>query len=380
MGDATTHSRISASSCERWWNCPGSVKACEGIPENRSKYAAEGTVAHALAAKLLLGKGLPDEGDVIEEGEYKIEVTAEMVEAIATYAEAVLTDAKALGVGLKGIKVERELILHTVHPEARGTVDAYISAPFETLVVYDFKYGAGYPIEAVENKQLMYYAIGAILAEKEVTVDGVELVIVQPRTLHKDGPVRRWKVSLDALAAFAKDLAAHARAVERVPAPLATGKWCKWCNAFPVCPAANKRVKESAPRNARPEDLLVSQIVKAMNEAEYIADWVSAVKALAYNMLLTGQQIPGYGLKEGRGTRKWLDEMAVAEQLAEFGDAIYKPKEIKSPAQMEKVVGKDRVEELTEKLKGELKMVKEENAENIKTGAAAVFANVPIME
>ena len=43
------HSELGASSCERWWNCPGSVAASRGMP-NRSSPAAElGTAAHEVA-------------------------------------------------------------------------------------------------------------------------------------------------------------------------------------------------------------------------------------------------------------------------------------------------------------------------------------------
>ena len=34
------HSKIGASSCERFWNCPGSINACEQLPpEETSPYA-----------------------------------------------------------------------------------------------------------------------------------------------------------------------------------------------------------------------------------------------------------------------------------------------------------------------------------------------------
>ena len=40
------HSRLGASKAARWMACPGSVAACEGLPDSSSAYADEGTAAH----------------------------------------------------------------------------------------------------------------------------------------------------------------------------------------------------------------------------------------------------------------------------------------------------------------------------------------------
>ena len=51
------HSLVGASSCERWWNCPGSNALIAKLPTPpNTKYAAEGTVAHALCEDVLKNK------------------------------------------------------------------------------------------------------------------------------------------------------------------------------------------------------------------------------------------------------------------------------------------------------------------------------------
>ena len=40
------HSKLGASASDRWMNCPGSIRASEGVPNAESAYALEGTVAH----------------------------------------------------------------------------------------------------------------------------------------------------------------------------------------------------------------------------------------------------------------------------------------------------------------------------------------------
>lgn len=46
---ATLHAKLSASGSSRWLNCPGSVKAEEGLTDKGSAFAFEGTCAHELA-------------------------------------------------------------------------------------------------------------------------------------------------------------------------------------------------------------------------------------------------------------------------------------------------------------------------------------------
>ena len=45
---AVKHAVLSASSSERWLNCPPSARLCEAYEDKGSDYAAEGTDAHAL--------------------------------------------------------------------------------------------------------------------------------------------------------------------------------------------------------------------------------------------------------------------------------------------------------------------------------------------
>ena len=53
-------SPISASSSERWLNCPPSARLCEAYEDKGSDYAAEGTDAHALCEfRLKQALGIP---------------------------------------------------------------------------------------------------------------------------------------------------------------------------------------------------------------------------------------------------------------------------------------------------------------------------------
>lgn len=49
------HAKICGpSGAHRWMVCPGSERLSQGMPDGSSKYAIEGTAAHALAEQCLL--------------------------------------------------------------------------------------------------------------------------------------------------------------------------------------------------------------------------------------------------------------------------------------------------------------------------------------
>lgn len=81
------HAVLSASSSERWLNCPPSARLCENCDDRGSDYAAEGTDAHTLCEfRLKQALGIPAD-DPIENLTW---YNAEMEEYAAGYAAYVL--------------------------------------------------------------------------------------------------------------------------------------------------------------------------------------------------------------------------------------------------------------------------------------------------
>lgn len=81
---AAKHAVLSASSSERWLNCPPSARLCEAYEDKGSDYAAEGTDAHALCEfRLKQALGIPAD-DPIENLSWYNE---EMEDCAAGYQE-----------------------------------------------------------------------------------------------------------------------------------------------------------------------------------------------------------------------------------------------------------------------------------------------------
>lgn len=386
------HSRIGASSCKRWLNCPGSVSLLATLPERKSSsyYAAEGTVAHELCESLLRF-GLPEVdveddgqlGEIKEADGYEVKITTEMIEGTRLYASTILGEMVSYGLllprpcwasqsdtvknlmknvaKLDHLFVEQHFSIDSIDAELSGTNDACVFVPGQKLLIYDFKYGAGNAVEVEGNEQLMFYALGAV--EKlggfdKINVKSVELVIIQPRCPHSDGPIRRWELTLDELKAFANILREGVQRVRAGSPELKSGSHCKWCDAKTCCAEYRKKVNQGAQMTFAPAvtenepvvltppkacDLTVSQVAEVMKLIPIVEGFIADVQSRATELLNQGVEVPGFKLVYKRANRKWMDEQTV---INTFGDLAVE-KKVKSPAALEKIVGKDKVADLT---------------------------------
>ena len=391
------HSKIGASSAKRWLNCPGSVQLSEHVPpEPTSKYAAEGTVAHNIAEQFLthgcaevLPKDNGQVGEVKEQDDFKIKVDVQMIEACETYVKTIFEDIKKLNLVdpqlatskmkqqradlQQYLKVEQKFHLKSIDDELFGTSDAILVVPFVKLIVYDFKYGAGVAVDVEDNEQLMFYALGAAEAAgglDNICVPEIELVITQPRAIHADGPIRRWTTTPDRLKEFAETLRVGVSKTRETKPEYKSGSWCKWCKAKIICNAIREEVNNIAQMDFAPvqksgTELSITHpaappevgnispevISKILKKASIVKDFITAVETHALEQLKLGTKIPGYKLVQKKGNRVWVDEITVSSTFySVYGDDIYicpKPR-LKSPAQLEKIIGKDIVKDYVE--------------------------------
>lgn len=360
------HSQVGASTCERWWNCPGSNALIESLPvPPPTKYAAEGTLAHKICeGGLATMVNHPNNaicsctGAIGREEEvdgFLIERTEEMALGAQLYQKTIKEDAIRIGCIKSGrivkewVNIEQGFKLDDVDPEARGTNDASIYVPGKTLIVYDYKFGKGVPVEAIENKQMLYYAIGAA-GNKLMDFESIELVIVQPRAEHPQGPVRRWVTTPQYVNTFKQELGKRIKAT-RTSDHTETGKWCRFCSAKMICPATRTKVNEIAKADFQepvkanalktPDRLTPLELKTLLDNADLIENYLNEVREYAFNLLNRGGTVEGYKLvKGGKAHRKWENEDLAASMLElEFGeDEIYKTS-LKSPAQIEKLGG-----------------------------------------
>lgn len=327
----TAHSKIGASSMDRWSACPGSVRLSEGIPSISSSYAEEGTLAHSLAAEWIATGVVPA---ALGPGDLFSHKQGEMRDAVAVYVEYIAPKQATHTVYL-----EHRFDLSSVHPGCFGTADAVAWDPkTKHLEVIDYKHGAGVYVPAVDNPQLRYYGLGALL-DLKLPAKTITLTIVQPRYEAHEGPIRSETLDVIDMLDFLADLKQYAAATEAPDAPLHPGEHCRWCPAARICPELGKQANEVAKMefgNSPTYD--ATKLKEALDKREIVKAWLKTIDEFAYDVLEKGGEIPGYKLVAKRATRKWRDPVEAQAALETFGDDIYEPTTLKSPAQMEKIV------------------------------------------
>lgn len=229
------HSPIGASSMSRWSKCPGSVRLSAHLPPHpASKYADEGTYAHAIAADMLEGKDPP------------FDIEEEMYAAVKVYVDYV-DHLRFNELKNPAVWVEERVHLKEIHPNLFGTLDCGIfDRDTETLYVIDYKHGVGVKVEAEGNVQLPYYGLGLMLT-KNLNPKKFIFVIVQPRcTKGNAEPIRTMEWDFEQMFAFATDLELAAKATDKEDAKFESGSHCRWCPAINVCPLNHhKRVAKA---------------------------------------------------------------------------------------------------------------------------------------
>ncbi|MEO5346870.1 MAG: DUF2800 domain-containing protein [Magnetococcus sp. YQC-9] len=345
----SSHSPVGASSAYRWMACPGSVRLGKSMPKTQSRYAMEGVAAHQLAETCLrkgqdanefLGTTLTIEGGCFE-------VSEEMAEGVQVYLDAVWGDLQPGD----ALAIEERFDLNHFYPGMFGTNDCSIyRSSTGLLIVYDFKYGAGVAVAAEANPQLLYYGLGAATAVPGRNLSAVELVVVQPRGQHRDGPVRRWRTSALELLEWSADLVDAVRATEVADAPLHQGAHCKFCPAAAICPALRAHVLATAQMEfgdqpVVPETLSGEALAVVLTQADVIENWLTSVRAYAHQEAEAGRTPPGFKLVNKQGRRVWIDPDAAIVLLRGMGleeADIHKAPEMLSPAQIEAVLRRQK--------------------------------------
>ena len=231
-GDTVVHSRLGASSAERWCNCPRSVALSAGIPEKESAAAYRGSAMHALVDRCVTTATPAD----FWKGKHLAEwpnytFKADDCDAVQVSIDFIDGLRNRPGVSWG---IEQRFALADFDAELFGTNDLWAYDPgTQTLFTGDHKFGFG-EVDAADNKQLKFYALGAMLA-LESPIASVETYIIQPADGHN--PIKRAVYEPMDLIEFGGYLAERAEATRQTDAPLCAGAWCKFCKAAPACPA-----------------------------------------------------------------------------------------------------------------------------------------------
>jgi len=325
---------VGGSTAKRVIGCPGSVALCAKMPPKpSSKYADEGTLLHNVMDVILSTGQTPESCiDMTYEG---IKLTQELID------EKVYPALKALD----EIDPNKEMEYATETkvgfgdflPGVFGSTDL-LGRIGRRAFILDWKFGAGVPVLADDNPQLMFYAAAAMRTPEVQWVfdecDEIECIIVQPPS------VKRWVTTTKRIKAFEQELLMAVKIAQLPDAPINIGDHCRWCAAKPTCPKMTGAVDRAL--HAQIDILNVAQISNYLRQADTLEQWITDLRALAHQVLEAGKPVPGYKLVAKRAIRQWGDEDQALVAMLNEGipeDELTTVKVI-SPAQAEKILKK----------------------------------------
>lgn len=275
-------------------------------------------------------------------------IDKEMDRYTDVYADLVMEKLFAARASDPGAKlfIEQRLDFSPWVPGGFGTGDAVIVSD-QTLEVCDLKYGKGVPVSAEENPQARLYGLGAVNQFGAIyNFTHVRNTIIQPRL----DSISEETLTREELLAWGEEIKPKAQEAWEGKGEFVTGDHCKFCAARAICA---KRASEAlsivrygfdTPNIISDDDL--PGILAVLDVAE---SWCKDIREYARSQALNGTRLRGWKLVRGRrGARSFTDEEKVREQLnrAGFDNEHIEKHGLKSPAEIEKLVGKNAFEAL----------------------------------
>jgi Protein of unknown function (DUF2800) len=327
------HSIIPPSSGARRRQCSGSTMAEAKYPQTEeSPEAKEGTAAHWAASEMLMDRPI-DVGLIAPNGQY---LTQEMIEGAELYYGDVVRTLAPYGLVPSQGLVEQRLAIPRVHVKSWGTPDYRIWPTRTRLFLYDYKFGFRH-VDVFENEQLIEYVAGCL---DEMGVDGLQdqhitvtVKIVQPRSPHRDGPIREWTFVASDIRGLINIQSTAAHEALGPSPTFRTGPECRDCAARHACDALQRVAATGCDQanKTQPFDLPVNAMaLEYRTLVQYQERMRARISGLEEQLLAHGRRgaaIPGLKIEHGSGRERWTvpDDQVIAIGRALGVDIAKKP-------------------------------------------------------
>lgn len=363
--------RLRPSSAARRVACPGSYALEKSISSESTNASREGETAHWIAHMLLENPLLLENpqtkfkiGEIAENGEI---ITSEMMEGADLYINDVFNIQKHKS--SSDLMVEKFIEIKRIHPNCAGTPDCWFIRDDGKLFIWDYKFGHKH-VEVFENWQLIEYAAGILdfigMKGWEDQHIEVHFRIVQPRSYHREGPIREWVIKASDLRPYFNTLEAAEDLATQPDALCKPSLECTNCKARFKCEALQQTsLAMAATINAEnlpldiPSVFLGSQLKFLQYANKLIETYIDALSAECIARLKKGEKIPYFRLEESYGREKWKKPIEEIIAMGEMmGIDLKKSLDAITPKQAIKAgLDEKLVRTYSETLKGELKLV-----------------------
>lgn len=359
--------RFRPSSADRYLACPSSVVMTQDwVPDDGSKYADTGTVAHMLGELCIEHGKKPEEylgQEICSEEGIDIPVDEAMCEAVQVYLDWVNAE------GFDKIMVEESAPLDFIpgSEASSGRIDLVgVIRDFNLLYVGDYKNGV-IPVGA-DTYQIGTYSIAireiAVAKGWVSQVDGIMGVVAQPNGSDME-PIKTFMWTNEMLDELKQRIIDTVNWVIKqkpehiTPDMFHGGSHCKFCPMKHKCPAQAEQLFDVIPVDKAhkldvdlklPAPSLVGDdmIAKVVKHKDQMISWINDVTKYAYTQLSNGVEMPGSKLVKGRRGRKtWspqVKDTQITQALLSLGleESKLFTKKLLTPTQAEKLLKKDK--------------------------------------
>ena len=347
LNDEPAHSAYGPSRAEGYSSCLDYVRANDGLPDEATEQAAEGTFAHQISDECLTFD--MDAADFVGQSMRVGEWTFTWTEEDAYLLQPGLDWTRARGGEFHG---EHRVDVSRWTAEGQfGTLDRAILVEIDNqwwVIVTDLKWGRGVPVSPVRNKQLALYTLGFYESVRHRFTEPPRflLAIDQPRCPGGGG---YWETTLDELEAIGAYIRERVEISQSVTDAVRTASelgcmWCRRKNAPGGCSTYDTWRLEQLQPWLTATSLTADQRAMLLRHRQGIVKWLDRLEDAALNDTLNGKS--GGGMKAVVDTRKgsrdkWIDEAEVVETLLPVaGEKIF-TKKLKTPKQLRKELPSD---------------------------------------
>jgi hypothetical protein len=345
-GSLPEHSETGPSAAGRIMACAGSLRLVRALRnwalehgqvlpgDEKTDDSSRGDRLHALTAA------------TIEHGEVPSDLNDEDGEAWELAVETIRAHQQE--VGPMGIDLIEDRIDLSDCGAGFGTIDHAVIIPGDWGICTDLKFGARAVRHPRHNWQVILYGHGLCRA---FGLRYVRLVICRPAA-DPEWQTMSWEADAETLAGLAEHYRKAVLTAENSTARLSTGEQCVFCPARQQCPA-RWACAIQVPRHGNWDALIDTMTPDELRElyerSSIAAQMFGALRAKVAERVLSDDdtEMTGYEAATGKGRREWADPDKAAAVLKDLAAGkgkdpglLYTTPELKSPAQVEKVVGK----------------------------------------
>lgn len=352
-----------ASEFYRWGFCPGSLRLTQETDESLlynpvSEKAELGTLMHKIAEdvlkahfgddKLTIVQAMKNNGVTRKHEEYdKIKYTVDY------YVKEVKKYSKNYALGF----LEKKEVLKFAGFRCVAKSDflaVFFNLEEQTIKIklFDLKTG-NWNYESDGAMQLWFSALIFVLnniqpSQKDYYISA-DYYIIQPNYYDENYKTFVQSEDLGLLYDVEEELGILLK--DAFSDKCNPGSWCNFCKAIAICPAQESLASFS--QLAQYDgDIIIEQTIEKLEtlveQKPNIEKFLKAAEEKLKEWLEAGHRLEKHEMGKGFGRRRWVDEKKVKKKLKHLGDDLYEPRKLKTPAQLEKIAGKENIKDLTE--------------------------------